>query len=621
METNPNEINYFAKTNFRNQEKKFGIKLDDRRRHIYIIGKTGMGKTELEKNMIIQDIQAGHGVAYVDPHGDPVEEILEVIPSERINDIIYFNPADLEYPMAFNILENVNPEYEHLVADGLMGVFTKIWANLWSARMEHILRNCVLALLESPGNTLLGIMRLLVDKDFRKKIVDKLQNPVVKSFWVDEYANWNDRFRVEAIQAIQNKVGQFLSSGIIRNIVGQPKSTIDARKIMDEGKILLMNLSKGRIGEENSALLGAMMITKVQLAAMSRADTPEKERRDFFLYVDEFQNFATESFADILSEARKYRLNLTLANQYIAQLTTNESTKVRDAVFGNVGTLVVFRVGAADAYFLVKEFEPYFTEEDLVNLDKFNIYLKLMIDGAASRPFSATTLPPLSEGKQNLKNKEKTINVSRERYARPRAEVQEKIIRWLNMEETFQKSATQQQVGGGEVMYAKGVTAEKITEQKKKTGSGEVFKKDSDENKLKAVCDNCGAETFLSFKPQAHLNVFCKNCLKLFKQGKIDVSKLEFHNLGISQNTKKQEAHKPQETQKSQKSTVHKSSRNDLGNQEEPKKEKVEPVNFLAAEEKEKKQEIYLEDLKSDKPKEKGGSGRTVQPGQKIKIH
>jgi DNA helicase HerA-like ATPase len=262
---NDNEITYFGQTNYRNQQVKFGIKLDDRRRHIYVIGKTGVGKTVLLKNLAVQDMQNGHGMCYIDPNGDAVEELLGCIPSYRLNDVVYFNPADLNNPIAFNILESVSAEYHHLVADGLMGVFTKIWANSWSSRMEHILRNCILALLEVPGNTLLGIIRILVDKEFRRNIVSRVTNPMVKSFWVDEFANWNDKFRTEAIQPIQNKVGQFLSSSIIRNILGQPKSTIDPRKIMDEGRILLMNMSKGKIGEDNSALLGAMMITKIQM--------------------------------------------------------------------------------------------------------------------------------------------------------------------------------------------------------------------------------------------------------------------------------------------------------------------------------------------------------------------
>ncbi|PIT89695.1 hypothetical protein COU23_02660 [Candidatus Kuenenbacteria bacterium CG10_big_fil_rev_8_21_14_0_10_36_11] len=548
------EITYFAKTNFRNQDKKFGIKLDDRRRHMYVLGKTGVGKTTLLKNMIIQDIENGHGLAYLDPHGDDVQEVLECIPTNRINDVVYFNPADMEHPIAFNILENVDPAYSHLVADGLMGVFTKIWANMWSARMEHILRNCILALIEVPGNTLLGIMRLLVDKEFRRKIVDKVANPVVKSFWVDEYANWNDRFRVEAIQPIQNKVGQFLSSTIIRNIVGQPKSTIDIRKFMDESKILLLNLSKGKIGEDNSNLLGAMMVTKLQLAAMSRVNIPESERDDFFLYVDEMQNFVTESFADILSEARKYHLCLILSHQYIAQLSTKESTKVRDAIFGNVGTIIFFRVGAADAYFLLKEVEPYLTEEDLVSISNREIYLKLMIDGVNSRPFSATTLPPLSTDRKNLKNMEKVIKVSRERYANPKAEVEEKIIRWLNLEETFQLNAKEERLVGDEVIFKAGATTEKIYKKpltdKPAAGKSEfnnskdnrpLNKKSAsvpamdDAMRLEAVCDNCGAKTYLSFIPKPYLNVFCKDCLKKFKNNEIDVSKLTFHNKHLAE--------------------------------------------------------------------------------------
>jgi len=280
QEINDNLVTYFAQTNYRNKMQKFGIRQIDRRRHFYILGKTGSGKTTLMANMALQDIENGNGLAVVDPHGDVLDSLLDFIPANRVNDVIYINPVDSEYPIAFNVLENVQDEQKHLVASGLMSVFKKIWANLWSARMEHIMRNCILALLEVPGNTLLGIMRLLVDKNFRKKIIDNVSDPVVKSFWVDEYANWNDRFRVEAIQPIQNKVGQFLSSAIIRNLVGQPKSTLDLRKIMDNRQILLMDLSKGRLGEDNSNLLGAMLITKLWLAAMSRVDTPEEERKD-----------------------------------------------------------------------------------------------------------------------------------------------------------------------------------------------------------------------------------------------------------------------------------------------------------------------------------------------------
>lgn len=429
---NDNHITVFAKTNFRNKEVPFGIKTDDRRRHMYLIGKTGMGKTTMMENMVIQDIRAGHGVAFLDPHGDSVQRILDCVPNQRVNDVIYFNPADLEYPVAFNILESVDPKYKHLVASGLMGVFTKIWANLWSARMEYILNNTILALLDSPGNTLLGITRMYVDKKYRKKIVDNIKDPMVRAFWTDEFANYNEKYRTEAIAPIQNKVGQFLSSGIIRNIVGQPKSTIDLREIMDQRKILIMDLSKGKVGEDNSALLGAMIVTKLQLAAMSRTDIPEPDRKDFYLYVDEFQNFATESFATILSEARKYRLNLIVGHQYIAQLEQDKSTKVRDAIFGNVGTIVCFRIGAADAEFLETEFEPIFTPNDMVNLPKYNIILKLMINGVASDPFSAITVPYNPEWVSS--NAEKVIKVSRERYANPAREVEDKISRWMGSE-------------------------------------------------------------------------------------------------------------------------------------------------------------------------------------------
>lgn len=433
MNTDPhNEITVFAKTNFRGKAVPFGIKTDDRRRHMYVIGKTGMGKTTLMENMIIQDIMNGKGLAFVDPHGDSVEKILDYIPSSRVNDVVYFNPADQEFPIALNILEAVDSSYKHLVASGLMGVFTKIWANTWSARMEYILNNSILALLDSPGNTLLGIARMMVDKKYRKKIVDNIKDPMVRSFWVDEFANWQDKYRMEAVAPIQNKVGQFLSSSIVRNIIGQPRSTIDLRDIMDNKKIFLMNLSKGRLGEDNSALLGAMLITKLQLAALSRVDILEHERSDFYLYVDEFQNFATQSFATILSEARKYRLNLIVGHQYIGQLVQQGNTDVRDAVFGNVGTMVTFRVGAADAEFLEKEFFPTFVQNDLVNLPKHHIILRLMINGVASDPFTATTLAPTTY--QKTPNRDKVIRVSRERYANPVQQVVQKITQWMGQE-------------------------------------------------------------------------------------------------------------------------------------------------------------------------------------------
>ncbi len=447
--SNEEQINFFAQTNFRNKEQPFGIKVDDRRRHFYTLGKTGMGKTSLIQNMAIQDIQNGNGVAIVDPHGEFAEECLKAVPPERIKDVIYFNPADLNFPVSLNIMEKVDPEYRHLVSSGLIGVFKKLWADSWGPRLEYILRNAILALLCHPSSTLLGINRLLVDKQYREEVLSYVDDPVVSAFWVDEFSKYNDRLLTEAISPIQNKVGQFLSSGLIRNIVGQTESSFNIREAMDEGKILIMNLSKGHIGEDSSALLGAMMITKVQLAAMSRVDTPEEKRRDFYLYVDEFQNFATESFAGILSEARKYRLNLILAHQFMAQLDET----VLNAVLGNVGTIVSFRVGALDTEVLEKEFEPTFYANDLVNLDKYNIYLKLMIDGVSTRPFSAQTLFPIdvsaTEG-----DVDKVIETSRQQYAHSKEDVEQKIMDWSGMKnpETVQniKAFAQQgaSVGG-----------------------------------------------------------------------------------------------------------------------------------------------------------------------------
>jgi hypothetical protein len=421
-----NDVVYFAKTNFRGSNKLFGIKRADRRQHMYIIGKTGTGKSVLLHNLIIQDIANGEGLCVIDPHGELVEAIIEKIPEERIDDVIYFNPADTEYPIGFNVLELPDPKYKHLVASGLMGIFTKIWANVWSARIEYILNNAILALLDTPNSTLMGINRILTDKDYRQKIIENIKDPVVKSFWINEYEEWSNQFRNEAIAPILNKVGQFLSTDIIRNVVCQTKSSIDIFDIMNQGKILLINVSKGKIGEDNSALLGAMFITKIQMAAMERVRIPEEERLDFYLYVDEFQNFVTESFASILSEARKYRLNLILAHQYVGQLMSGFSTKVRDAIFGNVGTMIVFRIGAQDAQFLEKEFAPEFSPEDMVNLPNYHIYLKMIVDGVSYRPFSATTLPPFKLSSSAV-IKEEIIKNSRKKYGRPKYLVEEEI--------------------------------------------------------------------------------------------------------------------------------------------------------------------------------------------------
>ncbi|MEK7514339.1 MAG: type IV secretory system conjugative DNA transfer family protein [Patescibacteria group bacterium] len=422
-----NKVVYFAATDSRGKRQPFGIKMKDRSRHVYVIGKTGMGKSTLLENMAIQDIQNGEGLAFVDPHGKTADLLLEYIPESRLKDVIYFAPFDTDYPISFNVMEDVGIDKRHLVANGLMSAFKKIWIDAWSARMEYILNNILLALLEYPESTLIGVNRMLADKDYRNKVVANISDPSVKAFWKDEFAKYGDRYMQEAGAAIQNKIGQFIANPLVRNIIGQPKSTFDMRKVMDERKILIINLSKGRVGEANANLLGSMLVTKIYLGAMSRADVPDAKMRNvppFYLFVDEFQSFANESFADILSEARKYKLSLTIAHQYIEQM----SEEVRAAVFGNVGTMIMFRVGAYDAEVLEKEFAPQFTPEDLVNLGFTQIYLKLMIDGVTSPPFSATTLPPIE--KKTLSPMDRIIDLSRRTYARPRSIVEEEIRKW-----------------------------------------------------------------------------------------------------------------------------------------------------------------------------------------------
>ncbi|HEY8108991.1 MAG TPA: type IV secretion system DNA-binding domain-containing protein [Patescibacteria group bacterium] len=414
-------LTIFAETKFRDKVEKFGIKHDDRRRHVYAIGKTGMGKTHMLETMVLSDMQAGRGLAVVDPHGDFIESVLDHIPQSRVDDVIVFNPADRDHPIAFNILEKVDKDAKPLVASGVVGVFEKIYGHSWGPRLEHILRNTILALLDYPDSTLLDVPKLLANDKFRQDVIKHIEDPVVRNFWVDEFGNYAERQRVEAIAPIQNKVGQFLASTTIRNIVGQKHTAINMREAMDTGKIILLKLSKGELGEDASALLGAMLITKMQLAAMSRANVVESERRDFYLYVDEFQNFATQSFATILSEARKYRLNLAIAHQYVSQMPE----EVRDAVFGNVGTIISFRVGAADAAWLVKEFEPVFEETDIVNLDKYNVYLKVAIEGVTGNAFSARTIPLPS---QTTPYRDQVIKQTHEHYSQPRAAVEAEIV-------------------------------------------------------------------------------------------------------------------------------------------------------------------------------------------------
>lgn len=420
----PEKITYFAKTDARGADVTFGIKARDRQRHMYVVGKTGMGKSTLLENMAVQDIQNGEGIAFIDPHGSTAETLLDYVPEHRVKDVVYFAPFDLNNPISFNVMEDVGEDKRHLVVSGLMSTFKKIWVDAWSARMEYILTNALLVLIEYPDTTLLSVNRLFSDKAYRKKVVEYCKDPAVKSFWVDEFANYTDRFAAEALPAIQNKIGQFTGNPLIRNIIGQPHSSFDFRELMDQKKIVIMNLSKGLIGETNANLLGSMLTTRIYLAAMSRANLPVEQMKtmpNFYFYVDEFQSFANATFANILSEARKYHLNLIIAHQYIAQM----EEEVRDAVFGNVGTTIAFRVGPFDAEVLETVFTPKFLAADLVNLGFAQIYLTLMIDGIGSQPFSAKTLGPITP--PHISTKEMVIASSRQLYGNRREDV-EKIV-------------------------------------------------------------------------------------------------------------------------------------------------------------------------------------------------
>jgi hypothetical protein len=418
------QIRFFGQTDYHNTTTAFGIKREDRRRHMYILGKTGTGKSSLMKNMIIADIVNGEGVCYIDPHGQDIEDILQYIPPSRINDVIYIDPSDLGFPVGLNLLELKSDEQRDLVADGVVEVFKKHFDS-WGPRLQYILHNTILTLLFAQNATLLGVQRILRDKNYRKFIMKQLRDPILYKFWSEEYDDMerNSKLLTEAVAPIQNKIGRFLSSAMIRNIVGQIKSSIDLEYIMNNKQILLVNLSQGKIGEENSALLGGMLITRIQSTAMQRVNIPEAERTDFYLYVDEFQNFATSSFAKILSEARKYKLNLIIAHQYIAQLTED----VRDAVFGNVGSIASFVVGPQDALTMQKEFAPFVIQDDLVSLERYHMVIKLMIDGEQSKPFTAVSLPMQHRG---YFMKDQIIEASRANYSKPREVVEDKIKRW-----------------------------------------------------------------------------------------------------------------------------------------------------------------------------------------------
>lgn len=405
------KINFFGRTIFKNRDLIFGIKDADRRRHVWAIGKTGTGKSTFIANMAIDDLKKGRGIAIIDPHGDLSEILLNYIPASRINDVIYFNPVDRERPVRLNVLEVKNPAQRELIVSGIVAIFNKLYGHSWGPRLEYILRNTLLALSEVGNATLADVPRLLTDKAFRQSIVSKLNDEVIKRYFEQEFDKMPDKMLQESISPILNKVGQFISSPLIRNVISAPTSSINMEEIMDQGKILIANLSQGMLGEDNAALIGAMLITKFQLAAMNRVSVAEEERRDFYLYVDEFQNFATTSFIKILSEARKYRLALTMANQYMAQIPID----VQKAILGNAGTIASFTIGAEDARIIMKEFGDVFTDKDLVNLENYQIALRLMVDSMSGRAFLARTLPlPVSANQ----NREKVIRVSRERWGR-----------------------------------------------------------------------------------------------------------------------------------------------------------------------------------------------------------
>ena len=415
------EISIIGKTDWRNTDQIFGIKDSDRLGHIFCIGKTSTGKSTLLLNMAISDIERGKGLGLIDPHGDIAEDILHYIPENRINDVIYFNATDTEFPIGFNPLHAVHPNDHNLVASSLISTFKKIWADSWGPRLEHIMRFSILTLLHYPSATLLDIQPLLTDPLFKSKVLNFVKDLAILNFWENEFGKYSPALRSEAISPILNKTGLLIASLPLRNIVGQQWKSFQMQEVLDKGKILICNLSKGQIGEDASALLGSMILSAIQSAALFRASYEPHKRAPFYLYVDEMQSFVTLSFADILAESRKYALGLFLAHQYLEQL----DERIRSAVFGNVGTIISFRIGAADADYLAKEFYPVFKANDLINLPRYSMYLKLMIDRTTSKPFSATTLPP-PPIKQSWK--EAVIASSRQRYAQERNNVEHEIF-------------------------------------------------------------------------------------------------------------------------------------------------------------------------------------------------
>jgi len=417
-------INYIGHREAWGQTIPFGLLPADRRQHVYCVGKSGTGKTTLLRNLILQDIEYGRGVGVIDPHGDLAEAILDQIPPWRTDDVVYFNPADLEFPIGLNLLQSVPTEHRHRVASGVVGAMKAIWKDSWGARLEYILYASVAALLDCQNASILGVQRMLIDRRYRYWVIKQIKDPIVKSFWLREYEHYSPQFMREAIAPIQNKVGQLLMSPPVRNVLGQVKRKVDPRFVMDNRRILIANLSKGLLGEDKANLLGSIIVTSFELAAMERADIPESERRDFFLYIDEFHNFATDSFATILSEARKYGLNLTLSHQYLDQLRPN----VSNAVLGNAGTLVSFRVGGKDSKILAQEFGGDYTSSQFNSLGNFEVLLKALSQGQLGTPFTCRTLPAL---KIRSGRRDAVIRRSREKYASHKRDVEGKIDRWM----------------------------------------------------------------------------------------------------------------------------------------------------------------------------------------------
>ncbi|MFH1537024.1 MAG: DUF87 domain-containing protein [Patescibacteria group bacterium] len=425
----PNEATFFAKTNFRGSNKLFGIKYDDRRRHLYIIGKSGTGKSKLLESLILDDIRMNKGVVVLDPHGDLIQNIIKFIPENRIKDTIHFNVPDLDYPVPFNPLGGVEIDMKQQMTQGFIEVFKKFFGADWSPKIEHVFRYTVLALLDYKNSTVVGMMKMLTNRKYRQLVIPEIQDSVVKHFWANEFSSWSEKFDNEAILPLVNRLGQFLSNHIIRNIVAQPKNKIDFDRVIKDRKVLLIEMSKGKLGEENSALLGAMLITKIYQTAMMQAKLPEEQRKNCYLYIDEFQNFATETFENILSESRKYKLNLTLSHQYLGQVPED----IKSTVFGNVGSMISFRVGADDGTFLSNEFHPIFNVDDFINLGVREILVKESVDGHVTPPFSAYTKDVPEKPRVN--SAQKVIDFSRKNYGTPKEEVNELIKNLYKSEE------------------------------------------------------------------------------------------------------------------------------------------------------------------------------------------